>query len=106
MWNKNEYIDAAATPLSNEAIQSIASVYNKDNLTATNINATGNIGAAGNLTATNIITTGAINTPRINVSHVNSGNIIADNLSAALSIRTQRIDVTSICLNGDCKTKW
>ena len=29
--------------LSNEAIQSIASVYNKDNLTATNINATGTI---------------------------------------------------------------
>ena len=41
-------------PLSNEAIQSIASVYNKDNLTATNINAT------GNLTAANIIAPDAL----------------------------------------------
>jgi len=46
--NKNEHLDS--TPLSNEAIQSIASVYNKDNLTATNINATGtlNVGNGAN----------------------------------------------------------
>jgi len=48
LWNKNENLDA--TPLSNEAIQNIASVYNKDNLTATNINATSNLTTAGNLT--------------------------------------------------------
>jgi len=47
LWNKNEHLDA--TSLSNEAIQSIASVYNKDNLTATNINATGNLNVRGNL---------------------------------------------------------
>jgi len=45
LWNKNEHLDV--TPLSNEAIQSIASVYNKDNLTATNINATGYARLAG-----------------------------------------------------------
>ena len=39
--NKNEHLDTS--PLSNEAIQSIASVYNKDNLTATNINATNSL---------------------------------------------------------------
>jgi len=48
--NKNEHIDATTSPLSNEAIQTIASVYNKDNLTATNINATGtlNVGNGAN----------------------------------------------------------
>jgi hypothetical protein len=38
-------------PLSREAIQNIASIYNKDNLSATNIN------ASGNMTATNMTTT-------------------------------------------------
>jgi len=38
---------SSGSPLSNEAIQSIASVYNKDNLTATNINATGGLNSTG-----------------------------------------------------------
>jgi len=45
LWNKNEHLDA--TPLSNEAIQNIANVYNKDNLTATNITATGGLNSTG-----------------------------------------------------------
>ena len=38
--------DSSSTPLSNEAIQNIASVYNKDNLTATNITVTGALNAS------------------------------------------------------------
>ena len=38
---------SSGSPLSNEAIQNIASVYNKDNLTATNINATGGLNSTG-----------------------------------------------------------
>ena len=47
LCNKNEHLDAV--PLSNEAIQSIASVYNKDNLTATNITATGGLNSTGSV---------------------------------------------------------
>jgi len=46
--------------LSNEAIQNIASVYNKDNLTATNINATNGINTP-TLSAKNITTSDSIN---------------------------------------------
>jgi len=42
---------SSSGPLSNEAIQSIASVYNKDNFTATNITATNNLSAVGNIGA-------------------------------------------------------
>jgi hypothetical protein len=41
--NENDLKKSNSSPLSNEAIQSIASVYNKDNLTATNINGTTSI---------------------------------------------------------------
>jgi len=58
LWNKNEHLDTS--PLSNEAIQSIASVYNKDNLTVTNINATGNLLTGGIIRTSGNISTTAI----------------------------------------------
>ena len=60
---------ASGSPLSNEAIQTIASVYNKDNLTATNINATNSINTP-TLSATNITASGDINGTKLNVSGV------------------------------------
>ena len=43
LYNKQEHLDATTPPLSNEAIQNIASVYNNQNLVVTNMNATGTI---------------------------------------------------------------
>ena len=54
---------SSSGPLSNEAIQSIASVYNKDNLTATNITATNNLDVVGNIgTKNNLNVAGNIDT--------------------------------------------
>ena len=71
--NKKEHLDA--TPLSNESIQNIASVYNKDNLTATNINATGNLQVKGNITngSTTLSGTTLNDTGRF---HISSGELL------------------------------
>jgi hypothetical protein len=54
--NSTEYFDIT-TPLSNEAIQNIASVYNANNLTATNITVTGALtGGTTNITGTSHFT--------------------------------------------------
>ncbi len=56
LYNKQENVDTVGVPLSNEAIQAIASVYNTQNFKATNIEATGLIkgkltgDVSGNLT--------------------------------------------------------
>lgn len=50
----------ADVTLSSEAIQNIASVYNKDNLTVTNLTTTKDITAAGNIKGVNVEATGNI----------------------------------------------
>jgi hypothetical protein len=63
-------------PLSREAINNIASVYNSGNLTATNINASNNISATGSINANGAINSnGTINSNGI-VSSNNDGGYI------------------------------
>ena len=44
-----ENLDSTTPPLSNEAIQNIASVYNNQNMTVTNLNTTGNLSVKGDI---------------------------------------------------------
>jgi len=96
--NKNENLDTS-TPLSNEAIQNIASVYNKNNFIASNITSTdnffaSNIYAKGKLEADSIVTKNNIMITegeiRIGKGGVNSGGDIVTNggVNATGNIRT------------------
>ena len=51
LYNKQEKLDATLnSPLSNEAIQNIASIYNNQNLQVTNLKVTNDISANGKIT--------------------------------------------------------
>jgi len=101
----------SATPLSNEAIQSIASVYNKDNLTATNITATNDISAKGNFTATNITAANDIgargNFTATNITATNDigarGNLTAKGITATNIVSTN-VNANDITAKGNMYT--
>jgi hypothetical protein len=72
--NRNEHLDTSI-PLSMEAIQNIASVYNKNNFIANNITSTGNITGDTIVSKNDIRATGPIRTD----SSVNAGSDIRTN---------------------------
>ncbi len=59
LYNKQENLDATGIPLSNEAIQNIASVYNNQNMQVTNLKVTNDINAIGNINASGTINAGS-----------------------------------------------
>jgi hypothetical protein len=54
---KNIILKEGSLPLSREAIQNIASIYNKDNLSVTNLTAANNLNVGGNMWTTNLSAT-------------------------------------------------
>jgi len=108
--NKNENLDTSS-PLSNEAIQNIASVYNKNNFIASNITSTGNINT-DSITSVNEmnITNGGINTKgpihtKSNVRAANvhaDGNIHTDNTLSAYNLSTVTLKATG-AINTDSR---
>jgi len=109
--------DSSSAPLSNEAIQNIASVYNKDNLTATNIKATGSVSGftvnAGTLNSSLINSDGMIQAQNIRANgSVNAGSVSAGTVNSSLinsdgMIQSQDIRINGrLCLgaNGPCYT--
>ena len=115
-------------PISNEAIQNIASVYNNNNFTATNINAsnnltannlnTGDITSRSNVKAKYINATDAIGAPSIYASYQletpqllvkdNSGEYIKtfalDNGKARF-VNVPTLNATGVCFDGLCLNK-
>jgi hypothetical protein len=70
LYNKQENIDSTIPPLSNEAIQNIASVYNNQNMQVTNLKVTNDIN-----TNNNINVNGTINTKNLAVNNIPFNNI-------------------------------
>ncbi len=87
--NKKESLDSTTSipVLSNEAIQSIASVYNNQNMQVTNLNATNN---------TNLNTLNVKNNMNVSGTILSSGNILSNNnINASGTISGNNITINN-----------
>ena len=85
LYKKQENLESTQIPLSNEAIQNIASVYNNQDMRVTNMTATGIIKGnfigdiSSNIIKTIDISSNTIKTNDISSNTINTNNIIINN---------------------------
>lgn len=86
MLNNNEHLETTP-PLSNEAIQNIASVYNNQNMKVSNIETTGNINTRGDINISGNVVTNNLTSGSINIS----GSTISSTASAPYFLKNSMI---------------
>jgi len=88
------------TDLSNEAIQNIASVYNKDNMTLTNLTTTGDITIGGKIDTTGNITT------KENISGKNMTLGSGEHYLSGLITNENNVEKTQLAMIGKKSKFW
>ncbi len=103
LYNKQENIDANGLPLSNEAVQGIASVYNNQNMQVTNLTATNLANIKDAKISNNLNVDGISTLNNINVS----GTSILNNLNVSNTTRLNNLNVSgNIITNNKGMVTW